>query len=111
MSREAEPSAPGSRLAAEIFVSLPDVNGDQPPDLLQTASERWRSRGFGIEVADQRYDVERNGVAAYPNGHGWQAEPIKRNAPPAQHGLQEIPVMPAGAAFSESYYRTAIRRG
>ncbi|BBX61603.1 putative S-adenosyl-L-methionine-dependent methyltransferase [Mycobacterium saskatchewanense] len=104
-------SAPGSRLAAEIFVNPPDANGDQAPDLLQTASERWREHGFDIELSDLRYDVDRNDVATYLDGHGWQADSTKLNELLAQHGLPEIPHTAAGAAFAENYYCTAVRRG
>ncbi len=58
-------AAPGSRLAAEIFGSQPDENGEQAPDMVGVAGERWREHGFEVELADLRYDVERNDVAEY----------------------------------------------
>jgi len=106
-----ELSAPGSRLAAEIFANPPDVNGDQAPDLLQTASERWRAHGFDIELSDLRYDVERNDVAAYLDDHGWQTDSSTLNQLLAQNGLPEIPATPANEVFTQNYYCTAIRRG
>lgn len=106
-----ELSAPGSRLAAEIFANPPDVNGDQAPDLLQTASERWRAHGLAIELSDLRYDVERNDVAAYLDDHGWQTDSSTLNQLLAQNGSREIPATPANEVFTQNYYCTAIRRG
>ncbi|ORA84633.1 class I SAM-dependent methyltransferase [Mycobacterium malmoense] len=105
-----ELSAPGSRLAAEIFVNPPDENGEQAPDPLVTASERWCAHGFDIELADLRYDVERNDVAAYLDGHGWQTVSTTLNQLLADNGLPEIPLTPGNLAFSENYYCTAVRR-
>ncbi len=110
MDNITELSAPGSRLAAEIFASPPDVDGDRAPDLLQTANERWRSYGFDIELSDLRYDVERNDVAAYLDSQGWQTVSTKLNELLAENGLPEIPQTQANVAFSENYYCTAIRR-
>ncbi|MGO8769035.1 MAG: SAM-dependent methyltransferase [Mycobacterium sp.] len=106
-----ELSAPGSRLAAEIFTNPPDVNGDQAPDLLQTASERWRAHGLAIELSDLRYDVERDDVAAYLDDHGWQTDSSTLNQLLAQNGSREIPATPANEVFTQNYYCTAIRRG
>ncbi len=106
-----ELSAPGSRLAAEIFANPPDVNGDQAPDLLQTASERWRAHGLAIELSDLRYDVERDDVAAYLDDHGWQTDSSTLNQLLAQNGSPEIPATPANEVFTQNYYCTAIRRG
>lgn len=103
-------SAPGSRLAAEIFASPPDETGQRAPDLLQTATDRWRQHGFDIELSDLRYDVERNDVAAYLNSHGWQTVSVKLNELLAENGLPEIPPTPANEAFAENYYCTAVRR-
>jgi methyltransferase (TIGR00027 family) len=105
-----ELSAAGSRLAAEIFANAPDANGEHAPDLLQTASDRWRAHGFDIELSDLRYDVERNDVAAYLDSHGWHSVSVKLNDLLATHGLPQIPQAPVNAAFLENYYCTAVRR-
>lgn len=105
-----ELSAPGSRLAAEIFANAPDVDGEQAPDLLQTASDRWRAHGFDIELSDLRYDVERNDVATYLDSHGWHSVSVKLNDLLATHGLPGIPQTRVNAAFLENYYCTAVRR-
>lgn len=104
-------SAPGSRLAAEIFATPPDVDGKRGPDLLQTASERWRPHGFDIELSDLRYDVDRNDVATYLDAHGWQSRSTTLNELLAANGLPEIPQTPENEAFVQNYYCTAVRGG
>lgn len=102
-------TAPGSRLAAEIFGSQPDENGEQAPDMVGVAGERWREHGFDVELADLRYDVERNDVAAYLDRRGWQTETRTLNELFADNGLPEIP-QTAGNPAAGAYYCTAIRQ-
>jgi methyltransferase (TIGR00027 family) len=105
-----ELSAPGSRLAAEIFGSRPNDNGEQAPDVLLTASERWRAHGFDVELADLRYDVERNDVVTYLESHGWQAVVRTLKQLFADNGLPEVPRTPGNVASpADNYYCTAIR--
>ena len=111
-----ELSTPGSRLAAEIFVSRPDDNGEQAPDSLLTASERWRAHGFDVELANLRYDVDRNDVAAYLDGHGWQTVVRTLNQLFIDNGLPQIPSAAGNLGGNvttpaDNYYCTAIRNG
>jgi methyltransferase (TIGR00027 family) len=102
-------STPGSRLAAEIFGSVPDEDGEQAPDMVAVAGERWREHGFDVELADLRYDVERNDVAEYLGRHGWQTTVRTLNDLFTDNGLPEIPST-AGNPASGAYYCTAIRQ-
>jgi methyltransferase (TIGR00027 family) len=102
-------STPDSRLAAEIFGTLPDENGQQAPDMVAAAGERWREHGFDVELADLRYDVERNDVATYLDRHGWQTQVRTLNELFADHGLPEVPPT-AGNPAAGAYYCTAIRQ-
>jgi methyltransferase (TIGR00027 family) len=102
-------STPGSRLAAEIFGARPDENGEQAKDMVAVAGERWREHGFDVELADLRYDVERNDVAAYLDRHGWQTEVRTLNELFAANGLAEVPAV-AGNPASDAYYCTAIKQ-
>ncbi|CDO88854.1 SAM-dependent methyltransferase [Mycobacterium triplex] len=102
-------SSAGSRLAAEIFGNKPDENGEPAPDLIAIAGERWRAHGFDVELADLRYDVERNDVAAYLGRHGWQTEAKTLNELFAANGLPEIPAS-AGSLADGTYYCTAIKQ-
>ncbi len=104
-----ELSAPGSRLAAEIFVNRRDEEG-APTDMVAAASERWRAHGFDIELADLRYDVERNDVAEYLDGHGWQTTARTLNQLFIDNGLPEILATATNLATpADNYYCTAIR--
>ncbi|WP_144206678.1 SAM-dependent methyltransferase [Mycobacterium tilburgii] len=101
-----ELSTPGSRVAAEIFGNRPVEDGVQAPDAIALAADRWRAHGFEVELADLRYDVERNDVATYLNQHGWRTERKTLNELFVASGIPEIP----GEFFNaETYYCTAIR--
>jgi methyltransferase (TIGR00027 family) len=102
-------STPGSRLAAEIFGNRPDDNGEQAPDMVAVAGERWRSHGFDVELADLRYDVERNDVAAYLDSHGWRTEVETLNELFAANEMPELSTA-AGNLAADTYYCTAIRQ-
>jgi methyltransferase (TIGR00027 family) len=105
-----EISAPGSRLAAEIFVNRPNENGEPAADIVATAGRRWRAHGFDVELADLRYDVERNDVAAYLDSHGWHTAVRTLNQLFADNGLPEIPPTAGNLATpADNYYCTAIR--
>jgi methyltransferase (TIGR00027 family) len=105
-----ELSAPGSRLAAEIFVNPTDDDGGQAPDMLLIASERWRAHGFDIELVDLRYDVERNDVATYLDRHGWHTAATTLNQLLADNGLPEVPPTAGNVPLTDHYYCTSIRR-
>ncbi|BBY20480.1 SAM-dependent methyltransferase [Mycobacterium stomatepiae] len=102
-------STPGSRLAAEIFGARPDENAEQAKDMVAVAGDRWREHGFDVELADLRYDVERNDVAAYLDRHGWRTEVRTLNELFAANGLAEVPAV-AGNPASDAYYCTAIKQ-
>ena len=104
-----ELSAPGSRLAAEVFVNPPAGDGEQPVDKVAITSERWRAYGFDIELTDLRYDVGRNDAAAYLNSHGWQTGIRTLNQLLAEKGLPEVPSSSQGSATPDHYYCTALR--
>jgi methyltransferase (TIGR00027 family) len=102
-------STPGSRLAAEIFGNRPDASGEQAPDMVAVAGQRWRSHGFDVELADLRYDVERNDVAAYLDTHGWRTEVDTLNELFAGNEMPEMSTAP-GTLAADTYYCTAIRQ-
>jgi methyltransferase (TIGR00027 family) len=105
-----ELSVSGSRLAAEIFASRPDDDGVKAPDALLNSSERWRAHGFDIELADLRYDVERNDVAAYLDSRGWQTVSRTLNQLFVANGLPAIPPTSSDVTTpADNYYCTAIR--
>jgi methyltransferase (TIGR00027 family) len=104
-----ELSAPGSRLAAEVFINPPARDGEAPVDKLAITSERWRAHGFDIELTDLRYDVGRNDVAAYLNNHGWQTGVRSLNQLLAEKGLPEVIPDSGDTTVPDHYYCTALR--
>ncbi|CCK59961.1 class I SAM-dependent methyltransferase [Mycobacterium canetti] len=103
-------SAPGSRLAAEIFGNSVDDDGGPASDLLDTASQRWGVHGFDIEIAHLLYsDGERNDVATYLDSHGWQSVPTPLSKLLADNGLPVPPSSPGQLPTAQGYYCTSIR--
>jgi len=68
-------SAAGSRLATE---SVPDAGRAVPQmaDRMRQVTERWRDHGFDVEMTDLWYGGDRNDVAEYLDGHGWNVSAI-----------------------------------
>lgn len=97
-----ELSADGSQLVAEVFVNS-GVNGDA----LNAASEKWRSNGLDIALGDLGYPGERNDVATYLQGRGWQPVRTPLNQMLANNGLP-LQSTDADAPFSQNYYCTAV---
>ena len=80
--------------------------------MVAAASERWRAHGFDVELADLRYDVDRNDVAEYLDSRGWQTQVRTLNELFVENGLPEIPPTASNLATpSDNYYCTAVRRG
>jgi methyltransferase (TIGR00027 family) len=61
-------SAPGSRLATEYH---PDA-GAALAERTKKLRGRWREQGFDVDLSQLFYPGERNAVADYLTGHGWQ---------------------------------------
>lgn len=99
-------SAPGSRLAAEIFVNHADAAQGQ--NALQAATERWREHGFDIELSGLGYGGERNDVATYLDNHGWQSTSNSVHQLLADSGLPPIPRTTDHPSFANNCYCTAI---
>jgi methyltransferase (TIGR00027 family) len=67
-------SAPGSRLAADYMTNAGAMA--TMVELMNQAVDRWRQHGFDVEMTDLWYLGERNDVAEYLDGHGWNATPV-----------------------------------
>ncbi|MEB3982265.1 class I SAM-dependent methyltransferase [Mycobacterium sp. 663a-19] len=97
-----ELSADGSRLVAEVFWNT-GVSGDA----LNAACEKWRENGLDIALGDLGFPGERNDVATYLAGRGWDPVRTTLNQLLADNGLP-LQSTDEGAPFSKNYYCTAV---
>jgi methyltransferase (TIGR00027 family) len=98
-------SADGSRLVAEVF-----LNSSSNQQALNGAAERWREHGLDIELDDLGFPGDRNDVATYLEGLGWQLARAPLNHLLADTGLPLHPTDP-DAPFGGNYYCSAVLRG
>ena len=98
-------SAPGSRLATEYH---PD-GGAGLADRSKAISERWRSLGLDLNMADLFYAGERNAVVDYLPRLGWEVSTNTRPELFARHG-RDFPTGDLVATLSNSLSVTAIRK-
>lgn len=102
-------SAPRSRFASENMSGRSGVVSTMR-DRMQEAVDRWREHGFDIEMTDLWYEGDRNDVAEYLAGHGWETAATSVADLFAAEGLS-IPAQDedAAEAFSSFTYVTATR--
>jgi methyltransferase (TIGR00027 family) len=87
-------SAPGSQLATEYH---PDT-GPTMAERGRAMNERWASLGCDIDMSGLFYEGERNNVAEYLGGRGWQVAPRPRREMFADYG-RPVPSDQELAAF------------
>jgi methyltransferase (TIGR00027 family) len=75
-------SAPGSQLATEYH---PDT-GPTMAERGRAMNERWANLGCDIDMSGLFYEGERNNVAEYLGGRGWQVAPRPRRELFADYG-------------------------
>jgi methyltransferase (TIGR00027 family) len=95
-------SADGSRLVAEIFLNIA-----ANVDALNAATQRWRDHGLDVELDNLGFPGERNDVATYLEGRGWQPVRTSLNQLLADNGLPLQSAEP-DAPFGQNYYCTAV---
>jgi methyltransferase (TIGR00027 family) len=95
-------SADGSQLVAEVFFNT-GVSGEA----LNAASEKWRQNGLDIALGDLGFPGERNDLASYLQGRGWQPVRTPLNQMLANNGLP-LQSTDADAPFAKNYYCTAV---
>lgn len=98
-------SAPGSRLATEYH---PDA-GASIGQRAEAFRERWRERGFDLNLADLFYPGERNPVVEYLTAHGWQVNARSRPQMFTEYG-RHFPDDEALAPMRGSLAVTATRQ-
>jgi methyltransferase (TIGR00027 family) len=87
-------SAPGSQLATEYH---PD-SGPTMAERGKAMNARWANLGCDVDLSGLFYDGERNNVAEYLGGQGWQVESRARRELFADYG-RPFPTDEALAAF------------
>jgi O-methyltransferase involved in polyketide biosynthesis len=96
---------PGSRFATE---GLPDINNLNEEELrrrMQRQSERWRSHGFDLDMAELVYFDDRTNAATYLAAHGWETVASSTSDLLAEHGLP--PIDDDDAPFGDVVYLSA----
>jgi methyltransferase (TIGR00027 family) len=98
-------SAPGSQLATEYH---PD-GGAAMSERAKTMGTPWRDHGFDVDFTQLFYPGERNPVAEYLTGHGWQVSTRTRPEVFAGYG-REFPPTEDVAPLSTSLAVIAKRK-
>jgi methyltransferase (TIGR00027 family) len=98
-------SAPGSQLATEYH---PD-GGAAMSERAKTMGTPWRDHGFDVDLTQLFYPGERNPVAEYLTGHGWQVSTRSRPEVFAGYG-REFPDAEELAPLSNSLAVIATRK-
>jgi methyltransferase (TIGR00027 family) len=99
-------SAPGSQIATEYH---PDSSGPSMAERGQAMSDRWANIGCDIDLSGLFYEGERNNVADYLTGHGWEVASRYRRELFDEYG-RVFPGDDALAAFRNIVSVIATRR-
>ncbi|MCW2565173.1 MAG: methyltransferase, putative, family [Mycobacterium sp.] len=98
-------SAPGSQLATEYH---PD-GGAAMSERAKTMGTSWRDHGFDVDLTQLFYAGERNPVAEYLTGHGWQVSTRSRPEVFAEYG-RDFPTTDELAPLRNSLAVIATRK-
>jgi methyltransferase (TIGR00027 family) len=98
-------SAPGSQLATEYHAD----GGAAMSERAKTMGTPWRDHGFDVDFTQLFYPGERNPVAEYLTGHGWQVSTRTRPEVFAGYG-REFPPTEDVAPLSTSLAVIAKRK-
>jgi O-methyltransferase involved in polyketide biosynthesis len=98
-------SAPGSRVATEVFGNTPDVDAAKAEQSMQDFAQRWRDHGLDVDLSDLWYHEDRNDVVSYLDARGWASVGAT-----IQQLLEINGLSPArfGASVPASVYYTSI---
>lgn len=97
-----ELSAPGSRLLTEMFMDFPGAQ-----QIMQETTKRWYDNGLDVQLDNLMYDAERNDVATYLAGRGWQTSGVQLSKLLTDKGLPVPPRGDAEKSMADNYYCTA----
>ncbi|MEE6176772.1 class I SAM-dependent methyltransferase [Mycobacterium sp. 050134] len=97
-------SADGSRLACEAVPNIPEADQEQARAAMQEAADKWREHGFELDFSELGYEGERNDVADYLHGLGWQTVGTPMAELLADSGLAAIPRQHDSASMADTVY-------
>ncbi len=101
-------SAAGSRLASEAVPNMADVNADEVREVMRKATAKWQEHGFDLDFADLGYQGERNDVADYLDGLGWQSTGARMSELFAANGLTVLPQITDSVSVADTVYYTSV---
>jgi methyltransferase (TIGR00027 family) len=101
-------SAAGSRLATEAVPNLADVNADEIREVMRKATAKWQKHGFELDFADLGYQGERNDVADYLDGLGWQSTGARMSELFAANGMTALPQITDSVSVADTIYYTSV---
>ena len=103
-------SPDGSRLATETFMQANDLEPEIVESAVRTLNQRWRGHGLDIDIWDLSYHGQRNDVATYLAGRGWQSVGTTIAELLGDNGLPPMVQDGEDAAFANNHYYTSIRQ-
>jgi methyltransferase (TIGR00027 family) len=103
-------SANGSRLASEAVPDMPQVNLEEAREIMRNATAKWREHGLELDFADLGYQGERNDVADYLEGLGWQSTGARMSQLFADNGLTALPQIADSVSVADTIYYTSVRK-
>lgn len=101
-------SAAGSRLATEAVPNLADVNADEIREVMRKATAKWQEHGFELDFADLGYQGERNDVADYLVGLGWESTGARMSELFAANGMTALPQITDSVSVADTIYYTSV---
>ncbi len=101
-------SANGSRLASEAVPDISQLDREQAREMMRKATAKWRAHGLDLEFADLGYEGERNDVATYLDGLGWQTIGTPMSQLLADSGLAAIPQTTDSVTVADTVYYTSV---
>lgn len=102
-------SADGSRLATEAIPDMSDVDHEKAREMMRKATEKWRAHGFDLEFSELGYEGDRDDVADYLDGLGWQSSGRPMSELLADNGLPPVPQSNDSLSMADTIYYTSIK--
>ncbi|WP_292988885.1 class I SAM-dependent methyltransferase [Mycobacterium sp.] len=102
-------SADGSRLATEAIPDVNDIDREKVREMMRAATDKWRANGFDLDFDELGYQGDRNDVAEYLDGLGWQSSGRPMSQLLAEHGLPPVPESSDSVSVGDTVYYTSTK--